>query len=160
LTRPTSRPARAFEDLVVGELRQSSPRTVTQDDIITFARQYDPQWFHLDPEAAKQSLFGEVVASGVHVLALWRQMDHEINGDIDFVCGVGFDDLRLRKALRSGDTVFVKSEISTLAPSTSTPDRGTAITRYAMINQRAEDVVTFTSINLVYTRAARRDFRR
>jgi acyl dehydratase len=95
------RPPRAFEDLRIGERRQSTPRTVSQDDIIAFAVQYDPQWFHLDPEAAKQSHFGEIVASGVHILALWRQLDHEINSDIDFVCGVGFDDLRLRKAILS-----------------------------------------------------------
>ncbi len=151
-----TRPPRAFEDLTLGEQRRSSARTITQDDIITFARQYDPQWFHLDPESAKESHFGEVVASGIHVLALWRQMDHEINGDIDFVCGIGMDELRLKTALRPGDTVFVTSEITALTPSTSSPERGTALTRYAMINQRGDNVVTFTSINLVYSRAARR----
>jgi acyl dehydratase len=149
------RPARSFEDLALGERRTSATRTVTQDEIIEFARHYDPQWFHSDVEAAKDSHFGEVVASGIHVLALWRQMDHEINSDIDFVCGVGFDELRLKSALRSGDTVYVTSEITDLAPSKSGKDRGTAITRYAMIKQTGEVVVTFDSINLVYTRAAR-----
>jgi acyl dehydratase len=149
------RPARSFEDLALGERRTSATRTVTQDEIIEFARHFDPQWFHSDVEAAKDSHFGEVVASGIHVLALWRQMDHEINSDIDFVCGVGFDELRLKSALRSGDTVYVTSEITDLAPSKSGKDRGTAITRYAMIKQTGEVVVTFDSINLVYTRAAR-----
>jgi acyl dehydratase len=149
------RPARSFEDLELGERRTSAKRTVTQDEIIDFARQYDPQWFHSDAEAAKDSHFGEVVASGIHVLALWRQMDHEINSDIDFVCGIGFDQLRLKSALRGGDTVYVTSEITTLAPSKSGKDRGTAVTRYAMIKQTGEIVVAFDSINLVYTRAAR-----
>jgi acyl dehydratase len=149
------RPPRSFEDLVIGERRKSTERTVTQDEIVEFARQYDPQWFHSDVEAAKKSHFGEVVASGIHVLALWRKMDHEINGDIDFVCGVGFDTLRLRSALRSGETVYVTSEVIDLAPSTSGKHRGTAITRYEMIKLTGEVVVSFESINLVYTRAAR-----
>jgi acyl dehydratase len=64
---------------------------------------------------------------------------------------VGFDELRLRNALRPGDTVYVTSEITALQPSRSGQARGTAMTRYAMINQAGDDVVTFTSINLVYT---------
>jgi len=148
------RPPRKFEDLVLGEERISSPRTVTTEEIVDFARRYDPQWFHADPEAAVESHFGEVVASGIHVLALWRQMDHEINSDIDFVCGVGWDNLRLHKAVRGGDTLQARSRIVDLQPSTSGKPRGTAITDYAVRNQHGEDVLTFRSINLVYSRAA------
>lgn len=147
-----AKPHRTFEDLRVGEFRQSRERLITQDDILTFARAYDPQWFHSDPELAKNSVFGEVVASGIHVLALWRQLDHEINSDIDFVCGVGWDELRLKRAIRSGDVIHVTSEIVELRPSMTRTDRGTALTRYAVIVQTGEEAVTFTSINLVYTR--------
>ena len=105
--------------------------------------------------AARDSHFGEVVASGIQVLALWRQLDHQINGDIDFVCGIGFDDLRLKTALRAGDAVHVTSEITGLTASRSGKNRGTAMTLYKMINQAGETVVSFTSINLVYTRAGR-----
>jgi acyl dehydratase len=149
------RPSRAFEDLVVGEFRSSSARTVSQAEILDFARQWDPQWFHSDAELARQSVFGEVVASGIHVLALWRQMDHEINSDIDFVCGIGWDDLRLKRAIRAGDTIHVTSEIIALTPSSSGTDRGTALTRYAVIDQNGFEAVTFISINLVYTRKGR-----
>jgi acyl dehydratase len=150
-----NRPPRAFEDLRLGERRESKKRTISQAEIIAFARQYDPQWFHQDVEAAKDSHFGEVVASGIHVLALWRQLDHEINGDIDYVCGIGFDELRLLTALRAGDTVYVTSEITELKPSQTGKARGTAMTRYTMFNQSGAVVVRFTSINLVYTRSAR-----
>jgi acyl dehydratase len=68
---------------------------------------------------------------------------------------VGFDELRLKSALRGGDTVYVTSEITVLAPSKSGKDRGTGITRYEMIKQSGEVVVTFDSINLIYTRSAR-----
>lgn len=151
-----ARPHRTFEDLAVGEKRRSRERVVSAEEIVAFARQYDPQWFHSDPEAAKDSVFGEVVASGIHVFALWRQLDHEINSDIDFVCGVGMDEVRLRKAIRAGDTIHVTSQIVALTPSKSRADRGTALTRYAVVNQHGEEAFTFTSINLVYTRAGRR----
>lgn len=148
-------PTRTFEDLVVGELRQSRVMHVTLDDVLDFARRYDPQWFHVDTELARQSAFGEVVASGIHVLAMWRVLDHEINSDIDFVCGVGWDELRMKRAVRPGDDIYVTSEIVELRLSTRNAGRGTAITRYAIINQLGEQAVTFTSINLVYTRGGR-----
>jgi len=75
------------------------------------------------------------------------------------VCGIGWDELRLKRAIRSGDTIHVTSEIVSLTPSATRTDRGTALTRYAVIDQNGTEAVTFTSINLVYTRAgrARRD---
>ena len=149
------KPHRQFEDLLVGEFRRSSERVVTQDEMLAFARRYDPQWFHSDPEAATQSVFGELVASGIHVLALWRQMDHEINWDIDWVCGIGWDELRLRRAVRAGDQIHVTSKIVSLEPSKTRDDRGTAITRYAVMQADRTEAVTFSSINLVYTRAGR-----
>ena len=151
-----NRPTICFEDLEVGDFRQSRSRTVTRDEIVEFARQYDPQWFHSDPEAAKDSVFGEVVASGIHVLAMWRQLDHEINSDIDYVCGIGWDEMRLHRAIRSGDVIHVTSRIVKLIPSKSRDDRGTALTRYAVVLEDGTEAVTFTSINLVYTREGRR----
>jgi acyl dehydratase len=148
------RPPRSFEDLAVGEERVSAPRKVSVEAIVDFARQYDPQWFHVDPAAATASHFGEVVASGIHILALWRQMDHEMNGDIDFVCGVGWDEVRMKRAVRGGDTLTAWSRIVELRPSESGKPRGTAITDYAVRNQHGEDVITFRSINLVYSRVA------
>lgn len=152
---PLGTPWRCFEDLAVGEKRVSRSRTVTEDEIVEFARAHDPQWFHTDPEAARASVFGQVVASGIHVLALWRQLDHTINSDIDFVCGVGWEHLRLKRAVRAGDTIHVTSEILSLEPSRSGKERGTAVTRYAVLLDDGTECVTFESINLVYTRAGR-----
>jgi acyl dehydratase len=148
-----SRPPRKFEDLRIGEERRSATRTIGADEILAFAREYDPQWFHSDPDAARASVFGELVASGIHTLAIWRQLDHAMNGDIDFVCGVGWDEVRMKNALRSGDTVHAVSRIVDLRPSTTRTDRGTAITEYALVNQHGDTVVSFRSINLVYTQA-------
>lgn len=151
-----NRPTICFEDLELGDFRQSRSRTVTREEIVEFARQYDPQWFHSDPEAAKDSVFGEVVASGIHVLAMWRQLDHEINSDIDYVCGIGWDELRLNRAIKAGDVIHVTSRIVELIPSKTREDRGTALTRYAVVLEDGTEAVTFTSINLVYTREGRR----
>ena len=147
-----NRPPRKFEDLAVGEERQSGARTVTAEEMVDFAQKYDPQWFHADPDAARESAFGGVVASGVFVLAIWRQLDHAINSDIDFICGIGFDDFRLETALRPGDSVTAHSRIVELIPSRSRDDRGTAITQYRLINQTGETVLRFKSINLVHRR--------
>ncbi|MEO8176358.1 MAG: MaoC/PaaZ C-terminal domain-containing protein [Sphingomicrobium sp.] len=147
------RPPRKFEDLEVGETRVSGPRKVSGAEMVAFARAYDPQWFHADPEAARESAFGEVVASGVFVLAVWRQLDHGMNGDIDFVCGIGFDDFRLENALRPDDIVIADSQIVELIPSRSRDDRGTAITQYRLVNQNGATVLRFKSINLVHRRA-------
>ena len=155
-----NRPTICFEDLEVGDFRQSRSRTVTRDEIVEFARQYDPQWFHSDPEAAKDSVFGEVVASGIHVLAMWRQLDHEINSDIDYVCGIGWNELRLNRGIRAGDVIHVTSRIVDLIPSKTRENRGTALTRYAVVLEDGTEAVTFTSINLVYTRNGRHRERR
>lgn len=148
------RPLRKFEDLAVGETRVSAAREVTLAEILEFAAKYDLQWFHADVEAAKHSHFGEVVASGVHSFAIWRQLDHQINSDIDFVCGIGFDNFRLKTALRPGDVVHAESRIISLEPSRSGKARGTAVWYYELRNDRGEIIMHFDSINLVYTRSA------
>lgn len=150
----TDQPNRFFEDLEVGERRRSASRRVTEEEILKFAREYDPQWFHNDPEAAKASAFGGLVASGIHTAALWRQMDHEINGDIAFVCGVGWDETRWKRGLRPGDVIHAESEILDKRPSTGRDDRGVARFRCWVKLEDGTEVLSFISINLVYTRAS------
>lgn len=146
------RPPLKFEDLEVGTERISGWRTVSEEEIVRFAKEYDPQWFHADPEAAKASSFGGVIASGVQNFALWRQLDHTINSDIDYVCGVGFDKYRMKTALRPGDRVRARSEILSLTPSKSRDDRGTAVILCILENDREETILSFESINLVHRR--------
>ena len=82
---------RYYEDVIVGEKRKSENYFVTEKEIVDFASNYDPQWFHTNIDEAKNSKFQSIIASGIHVAALWRQLDHKINGDINFVCGIGWD---------------------------------------------------------------------
>lgn len=140
---------RGYDELTVGERRRSDPYTIDADDMIAFARAYDPQWFHADAQAAKASRFGEAIASGVYTAAIWRKLDHTINHDVDFICGVAWENARWPTAMRAGDVVRAASEIVDKRPSSSDPSRGIAIFDYRLINQHGEDVFSCRSINLV-----------
>lgn len=142
-------PVRYWEELEPGERHVSRYLTVSADEIIDFARRYDPQYFHMDADKARQSHFGEVVASGVHILAIWRILDHEITGDIRWMCGIAWDNLRWNKALRGGDQVRAIAEFISKRESGSDASRGIAVYRYALENQRGEEVFYCTSTNLV-----------
>jgi acyl dehydratase len=143
---------RKFEDLKIGDTGQSSVHTVELADMLTWAREYDPQWFHLDPEAAKNSIFGEVVAPGIYTAALWRKLDHEINEDIDFICGIAWKETRWPNALRAGDKIYATSEIVAKRRSKGQSDRGVVTFRYGLRNQHDALVFSCDSINLVRRR--------
>lgn len=145
---------RYYEDLIEGEVRESGDRRVELTDILAFARQYDPQYFHVDPEAARSSIFGEVVASGIYTMAIWRQLDHEIAHDIAWICGVAWDDVRFPRAVRAGDVLRARAKCLTKRPSSSSPDRGIVVYEYTLLNQRNEVVFSCKSTNLVERRPA------
>jgi len=143
---------RYYEDLLIGEVRESSARTVTLEELLEFATRYDPQYFHADPIAAKQSIFGEVIASGIHSAALWRALDHEISGDIHWICGVAWEDVRWPNPVRAGDMLRARAEALAKRLSSKDPKRGIVEYRYTLLNQREETAFTCRSINLVAVR--------
>ena len=145
-------PSRYWEDVAVGETTRSRELTVDGVDMVAFATKYDPQFFHADAEAAKDSLFGGLIASGIYTAALWRILDHEANGDIAFVCGVQWDDVRWRKAVRAGDRLVASSECLSKRPSASRPGVGLAVLRHALTNQDGDTVFSFDSTDLIYRR--------
>ena len=144
---------RFYEDIVIGEVRESRPRTVTQKELIEFATRYDPQYFHADPVAAEQSIFGELVASGIHGAALWRALDHEISGDIRWICGVAWEEVRWPNPIRAGDTLRAVAEPLAKRRSRSQPLRGIVEYRYTLLNQNDQIVFTCRSINLIEVRS-------
>lgn len=143
---------RKFEDLVIGESAISERLTVDLDDMVGFAKAYDPQWFHADAEAATDSVFEGIVASGIYTAALWRKLDHTINGDVDFICGVAWEDARWPVAVHPGDQLRATSEILEKRASGSDASRGIAIFRYGVLNQHDEEVFSCRSVNLVRRR--------
>ena len=142
---------RYYGDLVVGEKRESHAATVELDALLEFARAYDPQYFHADPEAARSSVFGEVIASGIYTMALWRRLDHEISGDIAWICGIAWEDVKWPVAVRAGDRLRAQFECLAKRPSAADPTRGVVEFRYELRNQRDEVAWTCRSINLVET---------
>jgi acyl dehydratase len=119
-----------------------------------YATRYDPQYFHVDPAAAADSIFGEIVASGIHGAALWRRLDHEISCDIRWICGVAWEDVRWPNPIRAGDELKARSEMLSKRRSRSDPSRGVVECRYSLLNQHGELVFVCRSVNLIEMRAS------
>jgi acyl dehydratase len=137
-------PVRHLDDFRVGERFVSAGITMTEADIIGFALKYDPQSFHLDAQAATESLYGGLIASGFHTLALCFRLF--IQSGLLAECSMGspgIDELRWLAPVRPGDTLHSEVEVIEVKPSRSKPDRGILRLRYASINQRGEPVLGF-----------------
>jgi acyl dehydratase len=141
-----------LEDLRVGDYAESQEELVDLQEMLDFARRYDPQYFHTDPEAAKQSIFGEVIASGLFTTVLWRRLDHEISGHIAWICGVAWKDTRWPKAVRAGDRLRARWVCRDTRVSGSDPTRGVVEMDYSLVNHTGETVFTCRSVNLIERR--------
>jgi len=141
-----------FDDLKVGMRFKGGEVTVSKDDIIRFAREYDPQPFHLDEEAARKTVLKGLAASGWHTAAIAMRLAAECRpfGPHPLL-GAGVDDLRWLKPVRPGDTLRLEGEVVELAPSRSKP-QGVARVRWTLYDQHGEAVYTFIPIAIVPTR--------
>jgi acyl dehydratase len=141
-----------FDDLKVGMRFKGGEVTVSKDDIIRFAREYDPQPFHLDDEAAKKTVLKGLAASGWHTAAIAMRLAAECRpfGPHPLL-GAGVDDLRWLKPVRPGDTLRLEGEVVELAPSRSKP-QGVARVRWTLYDLHGEAVYTFIPIAIVPTR--------
>lgn len=141
---------RYLDDLTAGDRFTGGPVTVTEEDIVAFARQFDPQPFHLDPEAARDSVFGGLAASGWHTAGLTMRMIVTGDGALagGFV-GMGVEDIRWPKPTRPGDVLRIESEILEVRVSAKRPDRGIARVRTTTLNQDGEIVQQMTTNLLV-----------
>ncbi len=134
---------RWFEDYAAGEVFEFGEHQVTQDEIIEFARRYDPQFFHIDPEAAKASMFGGIIGSGwmSSALAMRMMCDHFI--PIESALGSpGVDNLRWMLPVRPGDTLRLRATVLDVQRSRSKPDRGVVTVRQELINQNDQVVMS------------------
>ncbi len=146
---------RYLEDFAVGQVFNTGRLRIDKEQIFAFARQFDPQPFHVDEEAARQSPFRGLAASGWHTAALTMRL--MVDGELKpagGILGVGFDELSWPRAVRPGDELRARSEILEVRPSKSKPDRGMIRVRTTTLNQNDEPVMVFTGNLLVPKRAA------
>jgi acyl dehydratase len=139
-----------YEDIEIGASRDFGSRTFTEAEIIAFARQFDPQPFHVDPEAARKTAFGGLIASGWHTAAVVMRL--LVDSAIDLEAGLGspgFDDLAWLKPVRPGDTIRGRMTCIDKTPSRSRPGIGSARFMVEAINQNDELVMRFTSIGIM-----------
>lgn len=131
-----------FEDFKVGDRFVSGGMTITEAAIIDFARQWDPQPFHTDPEFAAKWTFGGLIASGLHTMAATLRLWLDLG--IFRACSLGspgIGEVQFPRPVRPGDTLRVVSDIVQLRASASRPDRGIAKLRQVTMNQLGEQVM-------------------
>ena len=143
-----------FEDLQVGLKRSFGRYEVTLDEVLEFARKYDPQPFHLSDEAAAETHFGRLAASGWHTCAMTMSMNVEAMKDNPSagLGAAGVDELRWLKPVYPGDTLRCETEVVEVRPSNSRPDIGSIRSQTTTFNQHDEPVMRFTAIVLMRRR--------
>jgi acyl dehydratase len=138
-----------FDDLKHGMRFTSGEATITKDDILRFAAEFDPQPFHLDEVAAENTAFKGLAASGWHTAAIAMRLAVQVRpfGPHPLL-GAGVDDLRWFKPVRPGDTLHLEGEVVELVPSRTRP-QGIARIKWTAYNQHGEAVYTFNPIGIV-----------
>jgi len=143
-----------LDDLRIGQQFVSQSHEIDEDQIVRFAREFDPQPFHLDEAAAKHSAFGGLVASGWHTAALTMRLLVEGGAPIaGGLVGAG-GEIKWLKPTRPGDTLQVHSEVVEITPSRSRPDRGIVTIRMETRNQHGDVLQLFVGKLVVPRRPA------
>lgn len=142
-----------FEDFEVGKTIEVGQRSVTEEEIIAFATQFDPQPFHVDKEAAAKSIYGGIIASGWHTCSMMmRLMVDGVARNSSSLGSPGLDEIRWIKPVRGGDTLTVSTTVLASTPSTSRPDRGVVHTVWEAKNQHGELVATVKGMGMYLRR--------
>ena len=141
---------RYFEDYVEGDVHEFGPIAVELDEVLSFARRFDPQTMHVDPEGAKKTPFGGLIASGWHTASLMMRLyaDHYLTKVASFA-SPGVDDLRWIKPVRPGDNLTVRVRVMKAVASKSKPDRGVVTSYTEVINQDGETVMSLSQVNFI-----------
>jgi len=149
-------PLRCFEDLNIGEKFQSRWYSVSQRELIDFSLKYDNQYFHVDPQRAKESPFGGIIASGAYTFAIWNKLNLEINGDIAWIAGMGFENFTFPNPLRPDVNFKAESHLIDKRKSESDPQRGIAKHEYKISTESGLTIFACLCPSLVHTREALR----
>jgi acyl dehydratase len=144
---------RYLEDFTVGETFEAGPYVLTEAEIIAFAKEYDPQSFHIDAEAARRSVFGGLIASGWQTVCVcMRLLVEAYLNETPSLGSPGIDRIRWLKPVRPNDTLFVRSVVKGVKPSQSRPDRGVLEVEIEARNQKGETVMTMAGMHMLHRR--------
>jgi acyl dehydratase len=138
-----------FEDFYPGQDIDLGTRSVTEEEIIAFAQAFDPQPFHVDREAAAQSIYGGVIASGWHTCSMMMRMVVDgLMARASSMGSPGLDGVRWLAPVRAGDTLNVHYQTVKVKASASKPDRGVVWSKWVAINQQGETVCTVEGMGM------------
>jgi acyl dehydratase len=143
-----------FEDFHPGQDIDLGTRSVSEEEIIAFASAFDPQPFHVDKEAAAQSIYGGVIASGWHTCSMMMRMVVDgLMAKSASMGSPGLDGVRWLAPVRAGDTLNVRYQTTQVKASNSKPDRGVVWSKWVAINQHGETVCTVEGMGMFKRRA-------
>jgi acyl dehydratase len=132
-----------WEDFSVGRVFEHGARALTEEEIVRFAREWDPQRYHVDPQAAKRTPFGGLIASGWQSCGvLMRFMCDAYLNESSCIGSPGIDEIRFLKPVRPGDTLRFRSTVLEASPSRSRAERGNVLFRWELLNQNDEVVLS------------------
>jgi len=139
-----------FEDFVPGDVWEAEGPQVTKEDIVDFASRFDPQYFHVDEEAAKRSPYGGLIASGWHTVSLcMRMMCDRYLLKVESLGSPGVDHVRWLHPVRPGDRLRMKMTVVESKISRTKPDRGSILHRWEVYNQTGALVMTMDGYGIV-----------
>jgi len=144
---------RYLEDYQAGAVYEFGTMRATEADIIEFGKRFDPQVFHTSPQAAQQSNYGGLIASGWHTASMMMRLfvDHYLS-HVASLGSPGVDELRWTKPVRPGDTLTMRVTVTATRRSVSKPDRGVLLSFIEMLNQNQEVVMSMKAVNLLLCR--------
>jgi len=143
-----------WEDFPPGKVIEHGARALSEQEIVRFAREWDPQRYHVDPQAAKATPFGGLIASGWQSCAVaMRLMCDAYLNESSCIGSPGVDEIRFLKPVRPGDTLRLRSTVLESRPSRSKPDRGMVSFRWELINQADEPVLSMVGHQFYLRRA-------
>lgn len=143
-----------FEDIEEGTVVSCGSKTVSKTEIVEFAETFDPLPIHTDPDAATESRYGGIIASGYHTLSLTvRLLVDEIRSERAVIGGLGIDDVRWHTPVRPGDTITASNKVVGTRVSESDRDTGIVHDAITVTNQNGETVLTLDNYELVASRS-------
>ena len=144
---------RYLEDYQTGAVYECGAIQATEAEIIEFGKRFDPQVFHTSPQAAKQTLYGGLIASGWHTAGMMMRLfvDHYLSS-VASLGSPGVDELRWSRPVRPGDTLKLRVTVTKTKRSRSKPDRGVLFSFIEVLNQNQEVVMSMKAVNLLLCR--------